>query len=107
MKVADLMPASSPGEASLSSTFTPRRSELGEPHLDARELLLELGGDRLVLGGHLLQRVQVPDVALERAVGLQAAAHRRVLGRYAGGSLRVVPESLGLHLLLERQPAVG
>ena len=119
MKVADLMPASSPASASFSSTFMPRRSaqrismrssisaqscesvppapaftvttrvarvvlareqprllELGEPRLDRRALLLELGRDRLVLLGQLLERLEVVDVGLERAERLEPALRR-------------------------------
>ena len=148
MKVADLMPASSPAEASLSSTFIPRDSaqrismrssisaqscesvppapaltvttaspssysaaeqarllERGQPRLDRGPLLLELGGDAVVLGGHLLERVEVVDVALQLAEAVEPACDRGVLGGDLGRSLLVVPEAGGLHLPLQRVDA--
>ena len=144
MKVADLIPASSPAEASASSTFIPRRSaqrismrssisaqscesvppapaltvttasppSYSPPNRRAssssasRESIearcsCELGGHPLVLLGHLGERVDVADVALERAVGLQPAREGRVLGRHLRRPVLVVPEPGGLHLPLE------
>ena len=138
------MPASSPRETSLSSTFIPRRSaqrismrssisaqscesvppapaltvttasppsyspanrrasssSASRASIDVA-LLLQLGGDRLVLGRHLLERLEVVDVALERAEALEPPRQRGVLGRHRGRALLVVPEAGRLHLPLE------
>ena len=80
------------------------RLELG---LDDDALLLELAGDRVVLGGELLERLEVVELRLERAVALELALRARVLGRDARRPLLVVPEAGLLHLALERAYALG
>ena len=67
----------------------------------SRELLLELGAHRLVLGGELGQPAEVLDLRLERAERLELARRAPVLGRHGRGLLLVVPEAGLLHLGLE------
>jgi hypothetical protein len=78
-----------------------RLLELGEPGLDRGALLVELSGDRLVLRRHLLERLEIVHVALERAERLEPPGHRGVLGRHRRRVLLVVPEAGRLHLLLQ------
>jgi hypothetical protein len=80
--------------------------ELREPRLDLRALTLQLAGDRLVLGRHLLERLEVVDVLLELLIPGQLALRPRVLGRHLRRALLVVPEGRLLHLLLERLEAL-
>ena len=79
----------------------PRLLELREPRLDRGALLRELGVHRVVLLGHLLERLEVVDVGLERAERLEPPPGRRVLGGHRGGSLLVVPEAGRPHVALE------
>ena len=74
---------------------------------DAGVLLLQLVSHRLVLGRQLLERLEVVELGLERAVGAQLARSPRVLRRHLRGPLLVVPEAGRLHLLLERLYALG
>jgi hypothetical protein len=81
--------------------------ELLEPAVDGGALLGELGGERLVLGGKLLERLEVVDIGLERPVALQPPLQRGVFGRDPRGAPLVVPKAGRLHLLLERFGALG
>src|SRR3954451_10420670 len=156
MKVADLMPASSPADASLSSTFIPRRSAQRismrssisaqswesvppAPALtvttasppsyspanrrasssSARRSSIEArassssaavdsssgpparGRGHPTPAAHLRERLEVVDVALERAEGLQAPGGARVLSGHGRRVLLVVPEARRRHLLLQ------
>jgi hypothetical protein len=75
--------------------------ELVQARLDRLALLLELGGDRVVLGRHLLERLEVLDVGLERAEDVQPPRRGSVLRRDLGRRVLVVPEAGRLHRLLE------
>jgi hypothetical protein len=77
--------------------------ELREPRLEPGALLGDLLGDRGVLGGELLERLEVVDARLELAVGRQPPSDARVLGRDARGALLVVPEARLPQLALERR----
>ena len=138
------MPASSPSDASFSSTFMPRRSaqricmrssisaqscesvppapaftvttaspasyspenrrasssSASRDSIDAR-CSSSSAGDGVVLLGQLLERLEVADVGLERAEGLEPPSDGRVLGRHRRRVLLVVPEAGRLHLALE------
>ena len=67
----------------------------------SRELLVQLGAQRVVLGGQLGQPGEVLDLGLERAERLQPARRAPVLGRDRRRLLLVVPEARLLHLGLE------
>jgi len=79
----------------------PRLLELRQSRLDRGALALELGGDRVVLLGELLERLEVLDVGLERAERLEPAPRGGVLGGHGRRALLVVPEAGGLHRPLE------
>jgi len=99
-KVADLIPASSPGEQ-------PLLLELLQALGHAPDLLLELGPDLGVLLGQLGQRLEVLDVALELAVGREAPACPRVLSAHLSRPFLVLPEPGGAHLLFESADALA
>ena len=81
--------------------------ELGEAVLNCGSRVTQLIRDRVVLGGELLERLEVVELRLERAVALELALRARVLGRDARRPLLVVPEAGLLHLALERAYALG
>src|SRR5439155_1417041 len=81
--------------------------EIREPLAGALLLLLQLAGDRLVLGGHLLERFEVVDVRLELAVSVELALGARVLRGDLRRPLLVVPEAGLSHVLLERLQALA
>ena len=144
MKVADLSPASSPGEASFISTLKPRRSaqrryirssisaqswesvppapalmvttaspasyaageeplllELGEPPLHGGDLVGQLGGHLLVLGGELGVFLEIADVDHELAEVLQPLLRAGMSSGDLGRRCLIVPEAWLLHLPLE------
>ena len=54
--------------------------ELGELRLDGRDAVVELGGELGVLGDELGQALELVDLGLELAVGVEALLEPRVLG---------------------------
>ena len=91
----------------VASREEPLLLELRQARLDVGARLLQLGGDRVVLGRELLQRLQVVELRLQHPVGLELALRARVLRRDARRPLLVVPEAGLLHLALERAYALG
>jgi hypothetical protein len=81
--------------------------ELGEVLLDGGHLAGDLVGERVVLLGHLGERLEIVDVGLQGAPALEAPRRPRVLGADLRGDLLVVPEPRLLHLLLELADALG
>ena len=76
--------------------------------LDAGALLLELGGDRLVLGRHLLERLEVVELGLERAVAGSSLRCARACSADTFAARSWSSQKPGrLHLLLERVDALG
>ena len=80
--------------------------ERGEPLLDRRQRLLQLGGDLRVLLGELDEPVEVLGVGLELLERVEPPLRARVLGADAPGRLGLVPEARRAHLGLERADAV-
>jgi hypothetical protein len=79
--------------------------ELGQLGRKRLALLLELAAYRVVFGRQLLERLDVVELGLELAVGIQLALDARMLGRHLRGPLLVVPEAGRLHVALERPEA--
>jgi hypothetical protein len=75
--------------------------ELAQLRLDRVDLLGQLVGQRAVLGGELVEALEVVDLALEGAELLELAARARVLRRDLGRALLVLPEAGRAHGLLE------
>src|SRR5215212_6256732 len=91
----------------VAASEEPLELEIRQARRDALALLGELVLERLVLGRHLLERLEVVDVALELAVGLQLALGARMLRRDLRGLLLVVPEAGLAHLVFERAEALA
>jgi len=81
--------------------------ERRQARLDSGPLLGELAGDRGVLLGKLLERLEIVDPRLELSVGGQPPPDSRVLGRDLRRSTLVVPEARLAELLLERLEALA
>ena len=76
-----------------------------QTRLDGRDRLFELGGDVLVLLGHLGEALEVLRVGLQLREAVQAPLRAGVLGPDLRRRVRVVPEAGRAHLRLERLEA--